>query len=163
MKIMKKITIGLLGILLIGTAAFAATPAEIYSEVAGVTEEEAYDLRQEGQTFGEIAQENGVYEEFTDKMLEEKIAIIEDKVEQGSLTREEADNLIAKFQENIGNCDPSDPPRLGQEVGLNCSNGNRRGRGNGYGACNGARLRNGNGKGYGRNGGKGSGFGRMAN
>ncbi|GKX29568.1 hypothetical protein SH1V18_20480 [Vallitalea longa] len=160
MKTLKNITIGLLGTLLIGTVAFAATPAEIYSEVTGVTEEEAYDLRQDGQTFGELAEENGVYEEFTDKMLEEKITIIEDKVDQELLTREEADELIAKLKDNVGNCDPSNPPRLGQEVGLNCGNGN----GKGNGACNGARLRNGNGNGngngYGRNGGRGYGLGR---
>ena len=125
MKIIKKITTGLLGTLLIGTVAFAATPAEIYSDVTGVTTQEAYSLRQEeGITFGELAEENGVFQEFVDKMVEDKISRIEDRVDQGSLTQEEADTYIAKIKENAENCDPSNSSKLGQKMGLNWKNGN---------------------------------------
>ncbi|GMQ60391.1 hypothetical protein AN1V17_47910 [Vallitalea sediminicola] len=155
MKKTKLITFGLLGSLLVGMAAFAATPAQIYSELTGVTEEEAYELRQEGKTFGELAEENEVYDEFVEKMLDEKTALVEEKVEQGQLTREEADEFIASLKENAGNCDPSNPQRLGQKIGLN------RGMGNGQGACNGNGLRNGTGNGYGRGNG-GRGLGRRA-
>ncbi|WP_113675358.1 hypothetical protein [Vallitalea guaymasensis] len=151
MKKTKLITFGLLGSLLVGMAAFAATPAQIYSELTGVTEEEAYELRQEGKTFGELAKENEVYDEFVEKMVDDKTALIEEKVEQGQLTREEADEFIANLKENAGNCDPSNPQRLGQKIGLG------RGMGNGGGTCNGT------GNGYGRgNGGRGLGYGRGA-
>ncbi|MCT4688166.1 hypothetical protein [Vallitalea sp.] len=149
MKKTKLITFGLLGSLLVGMAAFAATPAQIYSDLTGITEEEAYELRQEGKTFGELAKENEVYDEFVDKMVEQKIALIEEKVEQGHLTREKADEFIANIKENASNCDPSNPQKLGRKIGLG------RRKGNGRGACNG--------NGYGRrNGGRGLVYGRRA-
>lgn len=149
-KLSKVFMIGLLSTMLIGMVAYAASPSEIYSELAGVTEEEAIQQRQEGKTYGELAQEADVYEAFVEKMHEEKVALIEERVEEGLMTREDADAFITALKENIGNCDPSNPQRLGRQYNLRQGNGN--GRGNGL--CGGNR-----GNGYGR-GQRGAGLGR---
>ncbi len=51
-KLSKVFMIGLLSTMLFGMMAYAATPSEIYSELTGVTEEEAIQQRQEGKTYG---------------------------------------------------------------------------------------------------------------
>lgn len=144
-KLSKIVVIGILATMLLGVVAYAASPADIYSELAGVTAEEAIQQRQEGKTYGELAQEADVYEEFIQKMQEEKIALIEQRVEEGLMTREDADAFIAALKENMGNCDPSNPQRLGRQYHLRQGNG----KGYGNGACGGNR---GNGSGRGQRG-----------
>ncbi|MCT4545316.1 MAG: hypothetical protein N4A63_17420 [Vallitalea sp.] len=151
MKARRLITLGLSGSLLLGMVAYAASPAQVYSELTGKTEEQAYELRQEGKTYGQLATEEGVYEDFVAKMLEEKIKVIEEKVKDGQLTREEADEFIAKLKDNVGNCDPSNPQRLGQKMGIRLGMGQGQGMGCGKGIGNGGRK------------GRGQGFGRRVN
>lgn len=105
---MKKMLITLMvGILILGTMALSFadavfSPAKIFGDLIGKTEEEAYDIRLEsGKSFGQLAEEYGVYEEFSASALEAKKAYIESLVEKGELTREEADRIL----ENIENCD----------------------------------------------------------
>lgn len=105
---MKKTLIALLvGILILGTMALSFadsvfSPAKIFGDLIGKTEEEAYDIRLEsGKSFGQLAEDYGVYEEFAASALEAKKAYIESLVEKGELTREEADRIL----ENIENCD----------------------------------------------------------
>lgn len=147
-KLSKMILIGVLATMLLGVVAYAASPAEIYSELTGMTTEQAIEKRSEGKTYGELAQEADVYDEFVQKMLEEKKIIIEERVKDGTLTREDADTLISLLEENVGTCDPANPKRLGREYNL-------RGRG-GNGHCGGQ------GRGYGR-GNRGYGLGRTTN
>ncbi len=142
---MKKVfSIALVSVLLItlGGVAFASTfdtPAEIYANVTGKTVEEVYEERGTDMTFGPLADENGLLEEFRALSLESKKAIIDERVKDGTLTQEEADEILKAME----NCTLEPGTRkLGQEYGLH------------FGG-------NGQGQGFGR--GQGRGFGRSNN
>jgi len=108
---MKKTIIGVItaGMLLVGaTSVVAATfksPAEIYAGLKGVTVEEAYDAKAAGSTYGELADEAGVLDAFKAEMLENRKAMIQDRVESGQLTQEQADAYIENMEANQANCD----------------------------------------------------------
>lgn len=108
---MKKLLIGVLtaGLLLVGaTSVFAGTfksPAEIYAELKGVTVEEAYAEKAAGTSYGQLADQAGVLEEFKADMLENRKAMIQDRVASGQLTQEQADAMIKNMEANIANCD----------------------------------------------------------
>jgi len=152
MKIKKVVALGLTMAILGGTAVFASTPAEIYSEVTGVTVEKAYEARQNGETFGKLADDKGLFEEFQQKMLADKKAFIEDKVSDRTLTREKADEFIKTLEERIENCDPQNPQRQGQRMGIGFGKGNRMGGRGANGNSQGGLGRKGNGNLQGRSG-----------
>lgn len=107
----RKILIGAItaGLLLVGaTSVFAATfksPAEIYAELKGVTAEEAYAEKAAGSSYGQLAKEAGILDEFKANMLENRKALIQDKVANGQLTQEQADGIINNMETNMANCD----------------------------------------------------------
>lgn len=105
-------------------------------------------------TFGEIAKENGVLDQFKKANLEQKEAILNEKVEQGILTKEQAENILNKIKENQATCDGSGSNSQNLGLGLGLGNGNGSGNGSGRG--------NGSGNGAGNGGqGKGKGIGGM--
>ena len=117
-------------------ASSSVRPAEIYANLAGVTVDEAYDLKLEsGKTFGELAQEAGVYEDFQAATLAAKTTMIEEMVTSGELTQEEADEILAA----LATCDGTsqgilkDALNLGQKL----MNGNGRNAGQGRGCASG--------------------------
>ena len=120
----------------VSVVAFATeTPAEVYSDISGKTIEEVYELRGDG-TFGELAENNGLYEEFKERMLESKKEILDKMVDEGTLTRESADEYIAEMETHISS-DDGRTLGLGQKIGLAFGrNGdfenNGLGNGNGY-------------------------------
>ena len=139
--------------------AFAAsaykTPAEAAAGVTGKTVEEVITQRQDtGKTYGEIANEAGKLEEFKNEMLEMKKDAIAQKVTDGKLTQERADEILKAVEEKAANCDGTGSARIGQKYGAgfgmgngNCTNG----------ACNGSRTGNGgNADGQGARGGMGN-------
>lgn len=149
---MKKLLSSLLvtGLVLsVGMVAFAdslSTPAEIYGNLTGKTVEEAYELRGSDKTFGQLAEEAGVYDKFKATFLESKKQIIADKVEKEELTGEQADELLKLMETD---CDGTGTQRLGQKYGVGFGFGNGAGKGQGAG--------NGQGKGLGRGRGAGRG------
>ena len=90
--------------------AFAAsqysTPAEA---VAGLTGREVQSVIAErvetGKTYGSIANEADVLDEFKAEMLEMKKDKVADRVEAGTMTQERADAIIARNEANQSNCD----------------------------------------------------------
>lgn len=105
---MKKVlSLALVGVLAFGAMgmSFAASPfgaAETYANIAGITVEEAYAVKlANGGTFGDLAKENGLYDEFSAAVLSSKITMINGLVKDGKLTQAEADALIASLE----NCD----------------------------------------------------------
>ena len=100
---MKKLLSSLLvtGLVLsVGIVSFAdsfQTPAEIYANLTGKTVEEAYKLRGSDKTFGQLAENAGVYEKFKTSFLESKKQIIADKVANKQLTQEKADEILGQF------------------------------------------------------------------
>lgn len=99
------ITVAILAVLLIGSGtALAYGGANSYDtlkDLTGMTDEEIIAQRDEGVRLGEVAETQGVYDEFRKAMLEYKIEIIKDRLEDGTLTQAEADTFI----ENLENCD----------------------------------------------------------
>lgn len=123
---MKKILIGVLtaGLVLVGaTSVVAATyksPAEVYAGLKGVTVEEAYAERSAGSSYGQLADQAGVLEKFKAEMLENKKAMIQNRVENGNLTQEQAELYIERIETNQANCDGSTMGaggRMGQAMG----------------------------------------------
>ncbi|MDD4296100.1 MAG: DUF2680 domain-containing protein [Ruminiclostridium sp.] len=129
--------------------AFAAsqytTPAEA---VAGLSKREVQSVIEEraqtGKSYGTIANEAGVLDEFKEEMLEMKKDVIAARVADGTMTEEQADAIIARIEENQANCDGT---------GADCGQ-----KGKGLGA--GARFGQGNGQDRGKQGrGMGNGCG----
>lgn len=155
---MKKVVLSLVVVLIfsMGVVVLADsfdTPGEVFADLKGITLEEAYNLRGSDKTFGELAKGEEFYEEFLKANLESKKAIIEQKVNEGLITTEQAQELLTLLE----SCDGTGQKQLGKKYGIgfgkefnndgNCSgngrnltNGKgksqRRGRGNGLGRNN---------------------------
>ena len=171
MKSLKKLAIVgaiVLALTVTTVTAFAAaysSPADI---IAGLTGEPADSIRAEkvesGSTYGTIADSYGVLDAFEEQMLELKEARLQERVEAGRLTQEQADAIIAAMRENQANCDGSADGSCGGILGgmgagfggMNQSRGS--GLGDGLGNGTGSGLGNGVGR-FGGTGGIGSGIG----
>ncbi|MDD2574071.1 MAG: DUF2680 domain-containing protein [Bacillota bacterium] len=127
----------------VALAAELKSPVEILSALSGQPVEDLQNQRQEGKPYGAIAEDYDKQEEFRQQMLEQKKAVLEKRVEEGYLTREQADEI----EERLGAFCNGEGGRgfCGQGLGA--------GFGMGYGGD-----RNGQGRGLGR--GRGMGFGR---
>ncbi len=123
------------------------TPAEIVAGLTGKTTEEVADLRYEsGKTYGQMAYEvsEDAWEDFREEILENKKAILKEKVADGTLTQEEADEILSNMEEMQNYCLEN-----GGGFGMmRNKSGNSFGMGNGYGMGNGFRN-SGNGMGFG--------------
>lgn len=138
MKKFNKILIaGLVLLVIFATSitAFAFTgriPVEIVSGLTGKTAEEVAEIKSTGKTYGQIAYDAGedVWEEFRNEMLENKKAILKERVDDGTLTQEEADQFLANIEEMQDYCLEN-----GGGFGMmrNKGNNNGFGMGNGFG------------------------------
>jgi len=159
----KAVSLVLVGVvtLSMGAMAFAdsfKTPAENYANLADVTVEQAYELKGTDKTFGELAKNAEFLEEFQEANLESRKALLMQRVEEGVITQERANELL-KMMEEI-KCDGTNNHLLRDEMklgfgrksdgnGFKNRNGNREGNkdrnGNGIGRENNERK---NGKGF---------------
>lgn len=154
-------TVGVTGVL----AQSFLTPAELLSSL---TERPVEELRTErfdsGLSYGQMAQEAGLLEDFKAGVLDVKRASLADRVEQGLLSQEEADALLSDLEARREDCsgEPGQglQPRTGrfgsQGQGLGAG-GEKRGQGLGRGQGQGAGQ--GQGRGQGRGAGQGGQFG----
>ncbi|WMJ84826.1 DUF2680 domain-containing protein [Oscillospiraceae bacterium LTW-04] len=149
MKSMKKlITVGAcaLAISAMAITTFAAstykTPAEA---VAGLTNREVQSVIDErttkGKTYGTIASEAGVLEEFKSEVLEIKKDALAARVAAGTMTQAQADAIIASIEANQATCDGTGNG-AGCGFGGGFGAGAGQGRGMGRGVCNGSYLNN---------------------
>lgn len=155
MKNMKKLiaVIAAVGILGMAGAAYAATvktPAEIAAALTGKTVENVNEERAAGKTYGTIANDAGKLDEFKAQILEQKKAILDQRVKDGTLTQAQADEIYNAFKNNQATCDGTGSAMIGRGMGRGF------GMGRGIGACQGAGSTSGTGTGIGR----GMGFGR---
>jgi len=142
MKYFKKVAIVMAVILVVGVTsvtAFAASgytsPAEIITGLTGKSIESVIaDKTESGSTYGAIASEAGVLDEFKAQMLEQRKANLSERVTAGTMTQERADEIIAAMEENQANCDGSGTGSgmcsgtcTGTGAGLGNSAGNRGG------------------------------------
>ncbi len=147
--------VGMLGAAGAAYAATVKTPAEITAELTGKTVAELYNERSTGKTYGTIASEAGKLAEFKAQMLEQKKIILDQRVADGRLTQEQADNIYSTMQSHQAICDGTGNAGIGKNYGAGF------GQGNGNGSCDGTGMGNGNGSGM-RNG-AGMGSGRSLN
>ncbi|MGI6435756.1 MAG: DUF2680 domain-containing protein [Syntrophomonadaceae bacterium] len=156
MKRFKKVVLMVAAITVLGaSAAYAAaapTPAEITSSLTGKSVEAVVQERAAGKTFGAIANEAGKLDEFKAQMLEQKKAVLDQRVAEGRLTRDRADAIYNNIKNNQANCDGSGNAGIGKNAGLGFGQGQGQGKGmgNGRGACDGSGICNGSGLGAGR-------------
>lgn len=152
---MKKLIIAGIAVLTLvagSVTAFAAsqysTPAEA---VAGLSRREVQSViderAQTSKTYGTMASEAGVLDEFKVEMLEIKKDTVAARVADGTMTQEQADAIIARIEENQSSCDGTGAKcgrngmGLGAGVGFGQGNGQGRrqnGRGMGNGLCDGS-------------------------
>lgn len=105
-KFKKVIIVGLVVVALAATSltAFAftgsSTPAEIMANITGKTVEEVTNQKFESNlTYGELAFDEEVWEEFQDEMLENKKVFLDERVADGTLTQEDADEIYNNMKE----------------------------------------------------------------
>ncbi len=161
MKLSKKIftlTVVVLALVAISITAFAATtnqtPAELLAEITGRTVDSVRAEKIEsGITYGGVADQAGVLEQFRDRMLEIKQNVINERVAEGTMTQEQADTILEAIAEHQLTCDGTGTGEgIGREfnLGFGGFSGNRDGSGAGNGMGQGMN----NGSGY-RQGGQG--------
>lgn len=142
--------VGVLGTTgIVYAATEAKTPAEVVSGLTGKTVEDVTKERAEGKTYGTIANEADKLDEFKTQMLEQKKAILDQRVKDGTLTQAQADEIYNQIKENQATCDGTGSARIGRgaEAGF------------GQGSCGGLGMGSGA-QGQGRGQGRGMGFGR---
>ncbi len=146
------------------SAAGNETPADI---VARLTGRDVTDVIQEklntGKTYGTIAKEAGKLDEFKAECLELKEQILKENVENGLLSQDEADDILAAIKENQAICDGTGNGNCWNGTpgyGNGCGFGWNRSRGYGRHLAAPQGWRNPAGTGRGQNGnGRGPGYG----
>ncbi|WP_326910253.1 hypothetical protein [Sedimentibacter sp. MB31-C6] len=137
MKLNKIIISGLAVLTIAATSitAFAFTynsPAEIVANLAGKPVEEVVANRYESsKTYGQIAYDEGLWEEYRDEMNESKKAFLDEKVTEGAITQEEADQYYNNMLERQEFCHGNGTGGYGMR-GYGFGNGGQ-GRGMGFG------------------------------
>lgn len=155
---MKKLLVTVLAVgilLLMSVSAFAAkpaadynTPAEIVAGLTGRTVESVISERTEtGKTYGKIASDAGVLDEFKAACLDVKKDILDQRVASGDITQADADAILAAIEENQAACDGTGTARMGRNGGVEFGSqgagcGGSRGQGGGRGV-GGMRLQDG--------------------
>ncbi len=118
-------------------AAEIKAPADIAAEVTGKSVTDITNERAEGKTFGAIADEAGKLDEFKTQMLEQKKALLDQKVKDGIITQQQADEMYNDIKNNQTICDGTGNAKLGKQNGMGFGKGQGMGRGRGQGMGNG--------------------------
>ena len=132
-------------------ASIYSNPAEAAADLTGQSIETVIAERQEGTTYGAIADEAGVLDEFKDAMLELKKDVLDERVAAGDMTQAEADEIIAAIEEHMEDCDGTGGAGIGRLYGAGFGSGGQ-GLGQGLGSAQGG------GYGGGQNGQRGGGM-----
>ncbi|MBO1263421.1 hypothetical protein J3A84_00010 [Proteiniclasticum sp. SCR006] len=103
------------------------SPQEALAGVTGKTMEEIAEERYvEGKTYGEIAAEADKLDEFKEELFEQKKEIIEERVAEGGLSREYADEYLERIEDNQATCFGSGERGRGMMGGLRFGGGRGR-------------------------------------
>jgi len=146
MKNMKKIIVlsalvVVLGAVGIAYAADNKTPADITAALTGKSITDVNTERAAGKTYGTIAKEADKLDEFKAQMLEQRKAVLDQRVKDGQITQQQAVESYNNIKNNQATCDGTGN---GQGAGSGRGQGMGRGVGNANGSCNGT----GSGMGY---------------
>lgn len=147
--------VAVLGVLGAGGVVFASEvlkPADIAANLTGKSITEVNQERAAGKTYGAMASEVGKLDEFKTQMIEQKKAILDQRVEEGRITEEQADEIYNKIKDNQALCDGTGNGKIGKGCGVGFGNGNGNGLGQGKGQGKGQGVGMGNGCGRGLSG-----------
>lgn len=139
MKIMKRLIVlvaalGVLGLAGVVYAADIKTPADIAAALSGKSVADVTRERAEGKTYGAIAKEAGKLDEFKTQMLGQKKAVLDQRVKDGILTKQQADEIYNRIKTNQAACDGSGNAGIGKKYGAGFGQGQGMGKGMGRGA-----------------------------
>ncbi|MDR5658414.1 hypothetical protein RH915_02820 [Serpentinicella sp. ANB-PHB4] len=135
-----------------GIMAYASEYSSPVENLAALTDTPVETLYEEkgDLTFGALANEKGVLEEFKENNLINKKAILEQRIVAGKVTQEEASQIYSKLEERQRDCDGTGihqtEEKLGMRFGTGKGNEDRKARNEGQG------YREGNGNRYNRRG-----------
>jgi hypothetical protein len=74
--------------------------SDTVADLLGLTQEELHELRLEGKSLAEIAENNGIsVDDLVDAIIAEKVAAVTARVQEGTLTREQANLMIERMEE----------------------------------------------------------------
>jgi len=90
------------------------TPADIVAGLTGKTIEDVTKERTAGKTYGTIAEEAGKLEEFKAETLQQKKEILDQRVKDGSLTQDQADEIYNSIVTNQATCDGTGSAGIGR-------------------------------------------------
>ena len=123
-KLRKLLAVGVavLALSAVSVTALAASsyssPSEAVAALTGKTVDSVVKERQEtGKTYGTMANDAGVLDQFKTAMLEMKKDILDARVASGALTREQADKILEAIKANAASCDGSGGAAMGQQCG----------------------------------------------
>lgn len=138
MKNLKKIVVlvTVLGVTGAATAAFAMdekSPGEILAALTGKSVADVYKEKSQGKTFGSMAKEAGKLDAFHAQMLEQKKAVLDERVRTGALTQAKADEIFNAIKSNQTSCDGTGNAQIGKKYGLGFGQGKNQGMGMGAG------------------------------
>jgi len=111
-------------------------PLAILEKLSGESQEDIYAMREEGETLGDVAKELEVYEAFRAEALTQKKAMLQEMIQAGEISEEEAEEVLAAFE----SCDGTQQQVLqgeglfGQRAGNGQGNGLKAMDGEGFGA-----------------------------
>lgn len=100
------------GAVALGALGLSVTPADIYAELKGITQEQALELRQESrESFTEMAYDEGgtFWEEYKADLIESRSAALEERVADGDITQAQMDAMVENMTERLDNYDPENP------------------------------------------------------
>ena len=128
-----------------------SSPAEAVADLTNRTVEDVVAEKQEtGTTYGSIAKEAGVLDEFKSEMTDMKKDRLDERVADGTMTQEQADEIINAIEDRQAVCDGAGSGQVGKQYGagfgkgpgygLKRGPGNGQGRMAGSGACDGSCL-----------------------
>lgn len=131
-----------IGILGAGAVAYAAghnSPAEIVADLTGESVESVMAERAAGKTYGAMADDAGFWVEFKEKMLVLRKDVLQQRVQAGQMTEEEAAGIYERLQTNQANCPAVGGMGQRQQVGFGFGGMGKMGRGGkqGSGFCHG--------------------------
>ena len=155
MKNMKKLIAVIAAVGILGTAGavyatVVKTPAEVAAALTGKTVEAVNEERAEGKTYGTIANDAGKLDEFKAQMLDQKKAILDQRVKDGTLTQAQAEEIYNNIKNNQAACDGTGNAMMGRKSGAGLGQGCGSGTGQVTGGASGARRGMGGGMGFGR-------------
>lgn len=141
------------------TAAFALdvkSPADIVSSITGKTMEDVVKEKTSGKTYGTIAKDAGKLDEFKIQSLDQKKAVLDQRVKDEKITQQKADEIYNELKTNQASCDGTGIATIGKKNEIGFGQGSGQGLGNNQGAGKGEAkgLKNGSGMGTKRGAGR---------